>query len=120
LRNRLLDFAVYFAAAVGLVGIALVFLILSIGRVWYTFIIATAFLGAFIVKMYSHHRKSHRLWFLLAALFAVHVAGFALLLTHLQKFPDISFLIAIPIEVVLIAAIVKLCLGVMPKHVKFS
>jgi hypothetical protein len=103
---------------VGLVGFALVFMVFSISRVWYTFIITTAFLVVFIVKMYSHQRK-RRLWFLLAALLVVHVAGFGLLLKHLQ-FPDISFLVALPIEVVLIAAIVKLCMGVMPKHVKFS
>jgi drug/metabolite transporter (DMT)-like permease len=120
LKHRLLDFAFYLAVAVCLVGIALVCLILSISRSWYTFIIATIFLGVFVVKMYGHHRKSRRLWLLLATLFTVHVAGYAVFLKRLQQFPDIVFLLTVPIEIVLIAAIVKVCLGVTPKHVSFS
>jgi hypothetical protein len=68
--------------------------------------------------MYWHQRKSGKLWTLLVLLLAVHSALHMITFEHLPQFPTILFLFTVPTEIMLVAAIVKLCLNVMPGKVK--
>lgn len=122
-KHRLRDAALYVVIALCLVGfvgtLALWLPEKDVpSRAWFVFVVATAFLFFFIGKMYWHKRRSPRVWLLLAAVLVVHVVGYSVLLSYLPNFPDALFLVLVPLEVMLIALIVKLCLKVMPQSVK--
>jgi hypothetical protein len=51
-------------------------------------------------------------------LLGVHIAGYIVLLNHVREWPAFSYLLTMPIEIMLIAAIVKVFLNVLPPKVK--
>ncbi len=120
LRKRLLDLILYVAIAVCIFAAVAAFAIfhVDLSRAWFVFAVATVFLCVFVAKMYWNHRKSAKMWTLISAALIVHIVGYSTLLDHHPDFPDISFLVTVPLEVMLIAAIVKLCLNIMPQRVK--
>jgi len=123
LKNKLRDFAIYIAVAVGIVGIILVCAIFipdrfSISRIWYTFSVSTGFLCFFVTKMYWNHRTSKRIWILLAVLLFIHIAVFKTVLNRIGHFPDFMFLLTVPLEIVIAGATVKVCLDIIPSKVK--
>lgn len=48
----------------------------------------------------------------------VHVTGYSILLHHLPNFSVAWFLVAVPVELVVVAVIVKLWLNILPQKVK--
>lgn len=120
LRKRLRDFTLYVAIAGCILAVvaAFAFFRVNLSRAWLVFAVATAFLCVFVPKMYWHERKSLRMWALLATILIAHVLGYSTLLARAQHFPDPLFLITVPLEVMFIALIVKLCLNIMPQRVK--
>jgi len=115
--------ALYVVLGLAIVGGAVVFGVFTPDqlfptRAWFTFIFATGFLCLFVSKMYWSHRKSRKLWALLALLLIAHVALYKLVLEHFPQFPSILFLVTVPLEIMLAATIVKVCLNVMPGKVK--
>jgi len=120
LKHGLLDLILYIVIALFFIGSAVTLQFLSVRPVWFMFFSVTLFLGICVAKMYWHRRKSLRLSLLLLALLGIHVAGFVALLRSLERFPNILFLFVVPIEAMLVAAIVKVCLGIMPERIRFS
>ena len=122
MSRRVPNIVLYVGIAVCIVGAAVAAPLLVPerfldNRIWFTFIGATGFLWFFVAKMYWHKRKSLRLWELLAVLCIVHIVGFSVLLRHVQQFPDAWFLLIVPVEIIATAAIVKVCLNVLPQRV---
>ena len=123
MKQRVRDLLLYAVTGVGIVGGAVLFGV-SIperffpSRAWFVFICATAFLCLFVLKMYWQYRRSAKLWALLVLLLIVHIALYTIIFEHLPQFPTILFLFTVPVEIMLVAAIVKLCLNVMPGKVK--
>ena len=120
--SRFRDIALYVAIAIGLVGAAVLWPIVvperyAISRTWYMFMIATGFLCLFVMKMYWPYRKLPKVWLLLASLLVAHVGGYSLFLSRLQQFPLVLFLLIVPLEIIATAAIVKLCLNLLPRGV---
>ena len=118
------DVALYVVIAVCIVGVVVLWpLVLperfSSNPTWFMFIVATAFLCVFVIKMYWHQRKSGRVWMLLALLLVMHVVGYSILLSYVPHFASAWFLVTVPAEVIASASIVKFCLNVLPKHVDF-
>ena len=97
---------------------ALAFYLPNLSHTWFMFIGATAFLIFFISRMYWAHRKSGKLWALLALLLIAHVAFHAFMFDVFPQFPTILFLFTVPLEIMLVATIVKLCLNLMPARLK--
>jgi hypothetical protein len=56
---------------------------------------------------------------LLALVLAAHIIGYSILLAHVPDFPVALFLLAVPVEVMLIVVIVKFCLDMLPQRLKF-
>jgi hypothetical protein len=68
--------------------------------------------------MYWQQRKSGKLWILLVSLLIAHLAFHTIIFEHFPQIPTLLFLFTVPAEIMLVAAIVKLCLNVMPGKVK--
>jgi hypothetical protein len=90
----------------------------DVSRAWFILVAATVFLCVFVSKMYWNHRKSAKLWTLLGAFLIAHIAGFSILLERIPQFPDVLFLVTVPLEGMLVATVVKICLNIMPQRVK--
>src|ERR1700733_10721729 len=120
LRRGIHDFLLYIIIGIGLVtaGLLLAFFLPNVSHAWVIFFWATAFLCLFIPKMYWQHRSSVKLWALLILFLIAHIVLYAITFEHLPQFPTILFLFTVPVEIMLVAAIVKLCLNVMPGKVK--
>jgi hypothetical protein len=121
--KKLKELALYIGIAIAIVGTAVTLPFwfpenFLPSRTWFIFFVATVFLCVFVIKMYWDHRKSVKIWKLLALIFLVHIFGYSVLLRRVPEFPDALFLLTVPLEVMLIALIVKLCLDIMPKRVK--
>ena len=123
MKQRVRDLILYTVTGVGIVGGAVLFGVYVPERFLpshtsFVFICATAFLCLFVSKMYWQYRRSARLWALLVLLLIVHIALYTITFERLPQFPTILFLFTVPVEIMLVAAIVKLCLNVMPGKVK--
>jgi len=114
------DFLLYVAIGFALIAAItiLVFVAPNISKAWFVFTGATAFLCLFVSKMYWKHRKSGTLWTLLVLLLIAHVGLYTIIFKQFPQFPTFLFLFTVPLEVMLVATIVKLCLNVMPGKVK--
>ena len=119
-RRGLVNLIIYLGIGIGLAAGALflAFFLPSISRAWFTFFGATVFLCWFVSSMYWQRRRSPKLWALLALLLVAHIVVHALVLGRFPQFPTILFLLIVPVEVMLAAGIVRMCLGVMPNQVK--
>jgi len=119
-RHGARDLILYIGIGTALVAVALFLAVFlpGISRAWVTFGGATVFLCWFVSSMYWQRRRSPKLWTLLASLLLAHVAFHAVILERFPQFPAILFLLTVPVEVMLVAAIVKACLDVMPNQVK--
>jgi hypothetical protein len=120
LKHRLRDFLLYIVIGIGVVTGALLLAVFApnISRTWFMFIGATVFLCMFISKMYWQYRRSAKLWALLILFLVVHIVVYTITFASLRQFPTILFLFAVPIEIMVVAAVVKLCLNLMPGRVK--
>ncbi|MGH9734143.1 MAG: hypothetical protein ACRD8A_06095 [Candidatus Acidiferrales bacterium] len=120
LKKKLRDLALYvlIAACVFTPLVLLAILHVALNRTWFILAVATVFLCVFVPKMYWNHRKSAKLWILLGALLIAHIVGFSILLERLPQFPDVLLLAAVPLEAMLVAAVVKISLDIMPQRVK--
>jgi hypothetical protein len=81
---------------------------------WFAFIFFTAALGIFLVKLYWSKRKILKLWLLLGLLMAIHTTAYVILLSHLHQWPALWYLLTMPIEAMLFALVVKICLNILP------
>jgi hypothetical protein len=115
-----MDLILYVVIGIGFVGIvlALAFYLPGISHTWFMFIWATAFLGVFISRMYWPHRKSGKLWALLALLLIGHIVSYAAIFDLFPRFPAMLLLITVPLEIMVVATIVKVCLSLMPARLK--
>jgi hypothetical protein len=120
LKRAIKDLVLYVAIGIGFVGVvlALAFYLPSISHTWFMFIWATAFLSVFISKMYWPHRKSGKLWALLALLLIAHIGSYAAIFDLFPRFPAILLLITVPLEIMVVATIVKVFLNLMPASLK--
>ncbi|MGB2668145.1 MAG: hypothetical protein WAK48_29405 [Candidatus Acidiferrum sp.] len=120
MRPGIRNFLFYIVIGIGLVTVVLLLALFlpNVSHAWFIFIWATAFLFLFVSKMYWHQRRSGKLWTLLALLLIAHIALHTITFEHWPQFPTILFLFTVPAEIMLVAAIVKLCLNVMPGKVK--
>jgi hypothetical protein len=59
-----------------------------------------------------------KVWALLALFFAMHVAFYTFFLHYVQRWPGFWYLLTMPIEVMIVAALVYKCLHVLPPKVK--
>jgi len=117
LRQGVRDLFLYIVIGIALITTVLLLAVFvpNISHTWFIFVWATVFLCLFISKMYWHQRQSGKLWILLGVLLATHITLYAIAFGHFPDFSTSLFLLTVPIEIMLIAAIVKLCLNVMPK-----
>jgi len=83
---------------------------------WFAFIFFTAVFGIFLVKLYWSKRKMAKLWLLLALLMAIHTTAYVIFLSYVHQWPAIWYLFTMPIEAMLFALIVKICLNVLPSN----
>src|ERR1700738_361582 len=116
LRQGIRDFFLYILVGVGLVTTVLFLALLlpNISHAWFIFGCATLFLCIFVSRMYWKQRRSSKLWILLTLLLAGHVALHAIVFERLPRFPTFLFLLTVPMEIMLVATIVKLGLNIMP------
>lgn len=89
-----------------------------VSHTWYSFIFFTGLLAVVLIKMYWPVKEAARIWLLIALLLAIHTAGYTVLLRHVQEWPAFSYLMTMPIEVIVIAAIIYKCLKVLPPKVR--
>ena len=120
LKRGIREFFLYTAIGIGLVAtvLLLAFFLPNISHTWFIFFWATAFLCLFVSRMYWHEKKSGKLRILLAFLLIGHIGIHTILFEHFPKLPTILFLFTVPLEIMLVAATVKLCLNVMPGRFK--
>jgi hypothetical protein len=83
-----------------------------ITRRWAWFLYFTVALFGLLVKMYWRMRKVGKFWALLFSLFVIHFLGYAAVLNYISR--AFVYLIIMPVEVMLIATIIKIVLNVMP------
>lgn len=98
--------------------VVLTVLHVDLSRAWFILAVATIFLCVIVPKMYWKHRKSAKLWILLGAFLIAHIIGFSVLLKQFPEFPDVLFLVAVPLEAMFVAGVVKISLDIMPQRVK--
>ena len=120
LRREILNLLLYSVIGIGLVTalLLLAFFLPNISHSWFIFGWATAFLCLFVSGIYWHQRKLSKLWLLLALLLIVHVSLHVIIFDRFPHVPTILFLFTVPLEIMFVAVIVKLCLNVMPGKVK--
>jgi hypothetical protein len=123
MKSSTRDLIIYIAIAVGIVTIGTLWAFLlperywpDLTTTWFAFIFFTAVFGIFLVKLYWSKRKMARLWLLLALLMAVHTTAYVIFLSYVQQWPAIWYLFTMPIEAMLFALIVKICLNVLPSN----
>jgi len=123
IRPQRRDLIIYIAigASVPAAMMAWVYLVpqrfwVHVARTWFAFIFFTVFLGIFLVKLYWPHRKMAKLWLLLGLLMAIHTAAYIIFLRHVHQWPALWYVFTMPIEGMLFALIVKICLNVLPSN----
>ncbi len=89
-----------------------------ISHTWFSFVFFTVLLAIVLIKLYWSARKSAKLWLLLAFAFLVHIVAYAAFLSHVQEWPALWYLLTMPVEVMVFAAIIYKCLKVLPAKVK--
>ena len=90
----------------------------ELNRGWFFCCFFTLVLVIFVIRMYWSARRSHNLWRLLFLLFVGHAAFYAVIFRELGQLPTLWYLLTMPLEVMLIATIVYLCLKIPPPRVK--
>jgi hypothetical protein len=90
----------------------------SVSHSQFSFFFFTLIFAIVLVRMYWPVRRLLKVWLLLMFLLGVHIAGYIILLNHVQQWPTFSYLFTMPVELMLIATIVKVCLNVLPPKVK--
>ncbi len=120
MRNLLLYVVIGIAFLAGILALAFFGQDVSFAllRTWYSFVCFSLLLAAVLVKMYWPVRKSAKVWPLLGILFLIHVGVYVVFLRHVQDWSTLWYLLTTPIEVMIIATIVKICLDVLPPRVK--
>lgn len=115
------DLILYIAIGVGIVTVGTLWAFLMPERywphlttTWFAFIFFTVLLGIFLARFYWTHRKIVKLWLLLGALMAIHTMAYAIFLSYVHQWPALWYLFTMPIEVMLFAVIVKMCLNILP------
>lgn len=115
------DLILYTAIAVGIVTVGTLWAFLMpevywphLTTTWFAFIFFTAGFGIFLVKLYWSKRKILKLWLLLGLLMAIHTAAYFIFLSYVHQWPAVWYLLTMPIEAMVFALIVKICLNVLP------
>lgn len=85
---------------------------------WFSFIFSTFALVIVLAKMYWPMRNSVKVWLLLTLLLGVHIIGYTILLRSIPQWPAVSYIVTVPVEVMAINLVTKICLNVLPRNVK--
>jgi len=114
------DLLLYVIIAVGAVAviIGLAMYVPNISHVWFSFVGFTSLLAVVLAKLYWHVRKSAKVWLLLAFLLTVHCLCYVEILRHLSNWPAFWYVLTMPVEVIAVAAAMKICLNVLPRQVR--
>ena len=115
MRDLLLCIA---AALAVVIGILFLGSLPGITHAWYSLIFFTAILVAAISKMYWKHRGKARVWPLLGAFIAAHIAAYVMLLHYVPDWPAFLYILTGPAEIVLFILIAKSRLHVLPTTTK--
>lgn len=83
-------------------------------RKWAEFALYTCFMFIFLAKFYWRIRRRLKLWLIMLAASVVHVSVFVPLLYRIENWASVAYLLLLPVEIMIIAIVVKLALGVMP------
>ena len=123
MKSNTRDLIIYIAIGIGIVMVPTLWMFLVPERywphltgTWFAFIFFTVVLGLFLVKLYWPHRKMVKLWVLLASLMVNHALAYIIFLSHVHQWPAVWYLLTMPIECMLFALIVKMCLNVLPSN----
>ena len=114
------DFFLYAAIGIGIV--ATVVLWASVGpdisHTWFSFLFFTGLLLAVLVKMYWPMRRNVKIWLLMLAFLTAHIGSYVLFLRRVHEWPAFWYLLAMPIEVMIFAAITHKFAHVLPTKVR--
>ena len=81
---------------------------------WLAFTFFSVALFAIVVRMYWDARKPRKFWWLLALIFIVHVAAVVPLVPYIQH--AYFYALFMPFEAMVIVAVVKYFMNVMPHY----
>ena len=83
---------------------------------WWAFIFFTIVLFAFLIKSYWEAHKPRNFWSLLMLLFTAHLAVTAPLVPYIQH--AYIYPMVMPFEFMIMAAVIKRVVNVMPRYTK--
>jgi hypothetical protein len=124
LKQGTRDFILYIVIGVGLVTIGTLWMFvvperywLHLNHTWFSFIFFTGLLLIVLAKMYWPVRQNLKIWFLLIVFLAAHFACYVLFLEYVREWPAFWYLLTMPIEVMIFAAITHKFADVLPKKI---
>ena len=82
-------------------------------RKWVEFASYSSFLFIFLAKFYWR-RRDLKLWLVMLGMLMLHLAVYVPLLSRIDQWPSISYLLLMPIEAMAITLVVKFAVGVLP------
>ena len=83
-------------------------------RKWTEFAFYSSFLFIFLAKFYWRRRGHLKLWLVMLGMLMLHLAIYVPLLSRIDQWPSISYLLLMPIEAMAITLVVKFAVGVLP------
>jgi hypothetical protein len=83
-------------------------------RKWAEFAFYSSLLFIVLAKLYWRIRKRLKLWLIMLGTLMLHLSVYVPLLSRIDHWPSIAYLLLMPIEAMLIVIVVKLKLGVLP------
>jgi|SRR5579863_5860384 len=86
-------------------------------RKWFALVVWTICVFGSVAFAYGAHLKRVKVLVLFLAMVGIHVSGLALYLRSVDRFPTVSFLALLPVEVGLVALVMTVLAGVDPRRV---
>jgi cell division protein FtsW (lipid II flippase) len=83
-------------------------------RKWTEFFLYSSFLFIFLAKFYWRIRRQFKMWLIMLAALVLHLSVYVPLLSRIEHWPSLAYLLLMPIEGMLIVLVLKLALGVLP------
>jgi hypothetical protein len=90
----------------------------SFSQKWSAFVFFTALLVIVLAKMYWSERESAKLRISLILVLSAHITLYVAFLTHVENWPALNYVLTMPIEVMVIMSVIKVCLNVFPRNLK--
>jgi hypothetical protein len=83
-------------------------------RKWTEFVFYSSFLFIFLAKFYWGVRRHLKLWLVMLGALLLHSSVYVPLLSRIDHWPSIAYLLLMPIEGMVIVLVVKFTVGVLP------